>query len=169
MTDIIEKQIGFKEKLVEFYNANKLKLYCILFFIIIFFAIVFYFKFKSEQKNILISEKYIQAGIYLTSNKKDEAKKIYEEIILDNNEIYSILALNKILEKNLITDKQIILEYFDLLQKSISENELKDLINLKKALFLIKTSESQSGYDLLEKLVEKNSNLKSIAEQIIEK
>ena len=61
------------------------------------------------------------------------------------------------------------MEYFDLLQKSISENELKDLINLKKALFLIKTSESQSGYDLLEKLVEKNSNLKSIAEQIIEK
>ena len=42
---------------------------------------MFIFQIIVLIKNISISEKYIQAGIYLNLNKKD-AKKLYEEIIL---------------------------------------------------------------------------------------
>ena len=54
-----------------------------------------------KKKNEIISEKYIQAGLYLSSNEMKNAKKIYEEIIESKNKFYSILALNTILEKNL--------------------------------------------------------------------
>ena len=72
------------------------------------------------------------------SSKKDEAKKIYEEIILSKNEFYSILALNKLIEENLINDKKKILNYFKMIEKSLITNDYKELIIFKKALYLIK-------------------------------
>ena len=44
----------------------------------------------------------------------------------------------------------------------------KDLILLKKALYLIKISDQKDGQDILKKIIEKNSKLKSIAEILIE-
>ena len=75
MTDIVEKKIGLKNRLFEFYLTHKFKLYTFVILVLIFIAVIFYFKLSNEQKNILISEKYVQAGIYLSSNKKIEAKK----------------------------------------------------------------------------------------------
>ena len=49
----------------------------------------------------------MEAGIYLSAKKNNEAKKLYEEIIIDKSEyIYSIMALNIIIEKKLISDKK---------------------------------------------------------------
>ena len=169
MTETTDKKIEFKNKIIEFYDSNKLKLYLLALVILIFIAVMFYIKYSNEKKNILISEKYTQASIYLASDKKDEAKKIYEEIILDKNDFYSILALNNLLEKKLTTDKNKIIEYFDILIKSVSKKDHRDLLNLKKALFLIKSSENQKGYKLLENLVKDNSTLRPIAEQLLEK
>ena len=73
------------------------------------------------------------------------------------------------LEKKLTTDKNKIIEYFDILIKSVSKKDHKDILNLKKALFLIKSSENQKGYKLLENLVKDNSTLRPIAEQLLEK
>ena len=70
--------------------------------------------------------------LYLASENKDKAKKIYEEIILSKNDFYSILALNKIVEKNLVIEENKVLEYFNILEKSISSKDEKDLIILKK-------------------------------------
>ena len=83
------------------------------------------------MKNILISERYIEAGLYLASNNQENAKKIYEEIILSKNTFYSVLALNTIIEKDLIKNKERILEYFNV-EKSVSSKDQKDLIILKK-------------------------------------
>ena len=71
-------------------------------------------------------------------NQTDKAKKIYEEIILSKNKFYSILALNTIIEKNLIKDKEKILEFFEIVEKSNFKKDQKDLIALKKALYMIK-------------------------------
>ena len=57
-------------------------------------------KYKNEKNNILIGEKYVEAGLKLSSNQTDKAKEIYEEIIYSKNNFYSILALNAIIEKN---------------------------------------------------------------------
>ena len=111
----------------------------------------------------------MKAEIYLTSNKPENAKELYEEIILSKNRFYSILALNKVIEKTLISDKNIILKYFNILENSISKEDQKDLIILKKALFLIKNSENQKGENLLKKLISKNSVLKTLSLELLGK
>ena len=94
-------------------------------------------------------------------------KKIYQEIVLSKNKFYSILALNRIIEKKLITDKETILEYFKILEQSASSKNQKDLIILKKALYLIKNSDVQIGENLLKELINKESHLKKLAEELL--
>ena len=117
---LVENKTDLKTKLFDFYNSNKAKIYFLIFVILLIITSIGFIKYKSEKNNIILSEKYIEAGVKLSSNQNDEAKKIYEEIIYSKNNFYSILALNKVLEKNLISDKNKILEYFEILEKSTS-------------------------------------------------
>ena len=126
-------------------------------------------KSNNEKKNIIISEKYVQAELYLAANNKDLSKEILEEIILSNNKFYSTLALNTIIEKNLILDDEKVIKYFELLEKSASTSDQKDLIILKKALFNIKKNDVKAGENLLKKLINKNSVLKSLAQELLKK
>ena len=117
----------------------------------------------------MIAEKYIQAGLLSSSNNQEKSKKIYEEIILSENNFYSILSLNAILEENLIIDKNKILEYFSIVEKLTKSNDQLDLIFFKKALFLIKKQEITEGKAILEKLINKESKYKFLAEEVLEK
>ena len=164
-----ENRLDLKNKIIAFYNNNKLKIYIIILILILILIFSIFLTHLNKKKNILISEKYIQASIYLKTDKKNNAKKLYEEIILSKNTFYSILALNNLIEKDLIEDKDKILYYFKILEKNISKKENKDLILFKKALFLINTLDSQKGNDLLKDLINKNSSLKNIAEELIQK
>ena len=44
-----------------------------------------------------------------------------------------------------------------------------ELVNLKKALYLIKNGNSDKGNELLEKLIKNNSKLKPLIAEILEK
>tara|TARA_B100000902_G_C26696587_1_gene615058 strand:+ start:80 stop:589 length:510 start_codon:yes stop_codon:yes gene_type:complete len=169
MDQSIENKTDLKTKLFDFYNSNKAKIYFLIFVILLIITSIGFIKYKSEKNNIILSEKYIEAGIKLSSNQNDEAKKIYEEIIYSKNNFYSILALNKVLEKNLISDKNKILEYFEILEKSNSLKSQKDLIDLKKALYLIKEKDPKNGNDLLKELIKNKSSLEPIALEILNK
>ena len=164
-----ENKIEFRDKPENFYSYHKGKIFI---FIVALLAAVISFALinnLNKKKNAKIGQQYIEAGIYLASENKDKAKKIYEEIILSKNDFYSILALNKIVEKNLVIDENKVIEYFDILEKSISSKDEKDLIILKKALYLIKNSKAQIGEDLLKNLVAQDSSLKSIIQEILKK
>ena len=167
MEQNLETKLEFKQKLSNFYINNKLKIFVFLITLTIGFLSAIYFNHHNKKKNILIAEKYVLAGLFLASDKEDEARPLYEEIIQSKNQFYSVLALNTILEKNLIKNKDQILNYYKILEKNISDKELKDLIVLKKALYLIKNSNDQEGLILLKNLINKNSNLKFIAQEII--
>ena len=60
---------------------------------------------------------------------------------MSKNKFYSILALNTILEKNLVEKEEKILGYFKTLESINFSEDTKDIINFKKALFLIKMSD----------------------------
>ena len=162
-----ESKLDLKQTLTNFYNSNKLKIYFFLATILIIFIFIIVIKFFDDKKNVEISEKYIQAGIHLSTNNTDNAKKIYEEIILSKNKFYSFLALNSIIENNLINKDEKILNYFEIVENSISTKEQRDLVVLKKALFLIKKTETDEGEKLLKNLINNESHLKAIAEEII--
>ena len=59
--------------------------------------------------------------------------------------------------------------YFAIIEKiDITENSL-DLIHFKKALYLLKESNYDESNKLLKKLIEKESSLKIIAQEILNK
>mgnify|MGYP001449655818 FL=1 len=169
MDQNLERKQELKNKIINFYNLNKVKVF---FFILIFLIGVIstiFFKINSERKNILISDKYIQAGLYLSSNNDKKAKILFEEIVLSNSKFYSILAFNTILEKNLISDKKQILKYFSVLEKSVNTLDNKDLIAFKKALYSIKFFDNKTGEDLFRDLINKDSILKPLAQEVLKK
>lgn len=167
MVENIDHKLESKDKLINFYNENKLKLLSLIGLLVIIITTSIFLKVNKDKQNILASEKYIKAGLYLSSKKIAQSKVLYEEIIFSNNKFYSILALNSILEENLEDDKKKILEYFKEIEGMNISKEQKDIVTFKKALFLIKTSSVKEGNSLLKKLIEKNSKIKSLAEEVI--
>lgn len=167
MEQNLEKKIDFKEKLFFFFKKNKLKLIISFFLILSIGVFLIFFKINSEKKNDLISEQFIQAGINLDLNKTELSKKIYSEIIYKKNKFYSVLALNIILEKKLETDENTILSYFKIIENLKLPKEKKDLVILKKALFLIEKSKTTEANKILNNLIENDSKFKDIAQEIL--
>ena len=166
MEENLENKIKFIDKLINLYDLNKKKFLLFIVILLFIFAAAISLKFQNEKKNILISEKYIQAGLYLTLDKKEKARVFYEEIILSKNKFYSILSLNNIIEKNLISDSNKILEYFAILESSSSKED-KELIRLKKALYLIKISDEINGKKILKDIANNSTSLKTIAQDLL--
>ena len=167
MDQSLDNKPVLKDQIISFLKNNKFKIYLLIGIIFIFFILMIVFNEKSKRKNILISEKYIEAGLLLSNDKINEAKNLYENVILSNNKFYSLLSLNTILEKNLIEDNKKILEYFTQLEKKNYSRDLKDLILFKKALYLMRNNNSESAKKILENLIKEDSNLKLSAQEII--
>ena len=167
MEQNFEVKSDIKSKLRDFFNENRLKIFTLISIVILISISIAYLQYSKINKNKLIAEKYIQAGLYLSSKKTEEAKKLYIDIILEKNDFYSVLALNTLIEKNLISDKVRILEFFQTLEKLSLTKNRSDLLIFKKSLYLLKNSEKQAGIKLLKKLVDNNSSLKPIAEELL--
>ena len=164
----IDKNLEFTEKLKLFFKEQKFKIILIFCTCVLISIIFLAMKIFQERENISISEKFIKANIYLSSENKDKSKELYEEIIKSKNKFYSILALNMILEKELENNEDVIINYFDILQDLSIPPEQKDLLIFKKALYLIQISKTEEGEDLLRKLSNSESYLKNISDQILE-
>ena len=169
MEENIEKKQELKSRLIHFFDKNKFKFFILISLIVITIFALSLFQINVKKKNSLIAEKYIQAGIYLANKKNADATIIFEEIIESKNKFYSILSLNTILEKKLLTDKKKILILFKKIEKIKTTQEQRDLIKFKKALFLINNSEFEEGKKLLQEIVDSKSGLKFLAEEIISK
>ena len=167
MEQKVDHKTELKEKLVAFYNTNKLKIFAFLSILIATLVLISILQINNKKKNILISEKYINAGLYLSLGEKEKSKNLYNEIIFSENKFYSILALNTILENDLASDEEEIFNYFKIVEGLKINQEQKDLISFKKALFFIKNSNLKEGNEILKNLIEKNSKLKLLAEEII--
>tara|TARA_B100000242_G_C42915948_1_gene424670 strand:- start:311 stop:820 length:510 start_codon:yes stop_codon:yes gene_type:complete len=167
MNENLDKKAELKDKFISFSQNNKYKL--ILLAILILLASISFFSFNIylKNKNELISEKYIQAGIHIASENKEKSILLFEEIILSKNKFYSILALNTILEKELILSKEKILYFFDIVENLNITDSQKEILLLKKALYLIKNSDTKEGEDILNQIINNDSKLKPIAEQIL--
>lgn len=163
-----DKKVEFIDKFKLFLIAQKIKIILFLSILVLFLIIFSIMKINQERQNILMSEKFIKANVYLSSGNKEKSKEIYEEIIKSENKFYSILALNTILEKKLENNEEKIINYFEIIQDLSIPHEQKDLLILKKALYLLQISKTEEGKNLLKKLSSSNSYLKQISDQILE-
>ena len=161
-----ETKINSSEKITNFVQKNK-NIIVINFILIISVLVgISYFNYYQKSKNEKISEKFVQAGIYLSLNKQEESKKIYKEVISSKNKFYSILALNNILDNDLEQNNEEVLKLFDIVENIKIEKEQKNLIKLKKALYLIKISRDNEGKKLLDEIISDNSIWKEAASEI---
>ena len=163
----LDREQSILDKLIVFLKQKKKLVILITFLILVFTITLFVVYEKNKRKNILISEKYVKAGILLSKKENKKAKTIYEEIILSNNKFYSLLALNIIIEKKLIIDQKKILKYFLELENQNFSPDLKDLILFKKALYLLSIKDNEIANSILENLIKNKSKLTTSAQEII--
>ena len=84
-----------------------------------------------------------------------------------NHSFYTTLALNNLLEKNLERNKNKVLGYFDIVEKLQKNEEQKDILKFKKALYLLKNLENEEAKKLLNELIDNDSKIKKIAEEAL--
>jgi len=161
-----ETKINSSEKIANFIQKNKNIILINFILLILVLVGISYFNYYQNSKNEKISEKFVQAGIYLSLNKQEESKKIYKEVISSKNKFYSILALNNIIDNDLEQNNEEVLELFDIVENIKIENEQKNLIKLKKALYLIKISRDNEGKKLLDEIISDDSIWKEAASAI---
>ena len=125
-----------KSKIKIFFDKYKIGIYSFLAILIIsIFSLFIYIDYK-EDKKILLAEKYVNAKIYIENQENQKAKKILYEIIHSNNSVYSTLAFFLVLNENLTTDqKEISKLYESVLANNDFDNDIKQLIILKKIIF----------------------------------
>ena len=161
-----EEKINLITEVQNFLKNNKKKV--ITSFALLIIALISFIFFNNYQssKNEKVSEKFIQAGIYLSSDNKEQSTQIYKEIILSKNKFYSLLALNEILDNDLEKNNEEVLRLFNIIESIKVEKEQKNLIKLKKALYLIKISKNEEGKKLLSEIISDNSIWKDAAIEI---
>ncbi|MFL2852822.1 MAG: hypothetical protein ACJZ8J_02870 [Candidatus Pelagibacter sp.] len=161
--DILEKKKDLTERILNIIKQKRKSLILFLIFIIIIISGTLFLRIYEKKMNTKASEDYVKAGIYLISNKKEESKIIYKNIIYSKNKLYSLLALNSILENNLETNNSEVLKLFKIIEDIKITKEQKDLIKLKKAFYLIKNSMVDEGEKILKEIISSDSAWKKIA------
>ena len=163
--EIIDKR-NLIEKSKDILIKKKKLLFLILFIAISFLLVMFFFNYYQSNKNEKISEKYIKAGIHLSSNENEKSKLIYKEIIFSKNKFYSILALNSIIENDLEENTDEVLKLFEIIENINVKKEQQNLVKLKKALYYKKILRDKEGNKLLEEIIADNSIWKEAAIEI---
>ena len=124
------------EKIKNFFIDNKKKL--ILTVSIILVIIIGYLSFEKskERTKIKLANQYNLALIDLNPDNKQKTIDDMVNVVKSNDVTYSPLALYHLLDNNLLENKdEINILFNELIEKTNLENEIKNLIIYKKALF----------------------------------
>ena len=138
------------EKIKKVFINNKKKL--LVGFSIIFFAIIGYVSIKEnkEQKKIKLANQFNETIINFRIEEKQTTIDQLTKLINENDTTYSPLALYFLIDNNLIDNKDKINNLFDeLINETALDEEIKNLVIYKKALF---NSDISSENDLLQTL-----------------
>jgi hypothetical protein len=125
-----------KEKIKNFFiNKKKTIIATAIFFLLILFGFFFYQEYEAGQRQSL-ANKYNISIIEYEAGDKSKVLNSMKDIIEDKDKTYSPLAFYYLLDNDLITSKEKINEYFDILINEIGlDNENKNLTIFKKGLF----------------------------------
>ncbi|SVD47281.1 uncharacterized protein METZ01_LOCUS400135, partial [marine metagenome] len=118
-----------------FINKKKTIITTIIFFLLLLFGFFFYQEYK-EGHGEWLANKYNITIIEYEAGDKSKVLNSMRDIIEDKDKTYSPLAFYYLLDNDLITSKEEINNYFDILINEIGlDNENKNLTIFKKGLF----------------------------------
>ena len=124
------------ERIKNFFINNKKKLISIVSIILIFIIGYLSFEKSKERTKIKLANKYNLALIDLNPDNKQKTINEMVNVVKSNDVTYSPLALYHLLDNNLLENNDEINTLFnELIEKTNLDNEIKNLIIYKKALF----------------------------------
>ncbi len=142
----------------------------IVFLVIILLSLFFYFfytDYKKEQK-LQISQKYNSAVINYNKNNPTFSISKMKIIVNLKDPTYSPLALYFLLDNNLLSNKDEVNQYFDLLIKNVKlEKEIVNLLIFKKGLYNSETASEEELLKIFYPLINSDNLWKSHALYII--
>jgi hypothetical protein len=152
------------EKVRNYFIKNKVKIISILLTTVIVLIGAYSFdKYKTNQK-IEISDKYNSITLTYSENTKDNTIENLVEIINEKDPTYSPLSLYFIIDNKLISDQGELNSYFDILiEKTSLDEEMKNLVIYKKALFNADQADEGKLLSILNPLINSKSVWKSHA------
>ena len=155
-------------KILNFVKKNLKKLITLSALLILFlFIYLFYVNLKNKNE-IKISEQYTKATVYFKQKKINESKLLLENIISQDHQFYSPLALYIMIDKNIEKDTSKIIILFDkILDNNSIENENLNLIKIKKAIYLINLNNEKLILETLNPIINSNSVWKNLAINLI--
>ena len=150
-----------------FYKNKKILISFFSLFLIFIIGFVTYDEIRDKQKK-LISDKYNLIVAEYKNNNKEITKDALIELINERDSTYSPLSLYFIIDNKLITENSKINNLFDIVINDVSlENEIRNLIIYKKALFNADNINENELLNILKPLINSNSIWKSHALYLI--
>ena len=138
------------EKIKNFFINNKNKLILGIIFLIVVIIVVYGFDKYQKDKKLEISDNFNLAIIEYSENTKDKTTAELIEIINKKDPTYSPLSLYFIIDNKLLSDQRQVNDLFDtLINQTSLDEEIKNLVIYKKALF---NADQSSEGDLLNQL-----------------
>ena len=125
-----------------------------------------YFSFSEykKKKKIEISNQYNSIIIKYSKNNKEITKNSLVNLVNSKDPTYSVLSLYFIIDNRLIADQVKVNDLFDVVIKEISlEEEIKNLIIYKKALYNADISDENQLLDILNPVINSESVWKAHA------
>ena len=156
------------EKIKNFFVNNKNKLVFGIIFLLVGIVGVYSFDKYQINKKQQVSDTFNLVTIEYSENNKEKTSTELIEIINEKDPTYSPLSLYFIIDNELISDQKQINELFDILIDQTSlDDEIKNLVIYKKALFNADKSSEGDLLNLLSPLINSKSVWKSHALYLI--
>ena len=105
--------------------------------LLLIFLFLLYQREAKEKQAIKISNEFNVARLLIEKGEPNDAKEIFYQIIDKKNKFYSPLSLYLIIENNMEENKDKLVSFDKIIKIKGLEKENKNLIKIKKALFLI--------------------------------
>ena len=152
------------EKIKNFFNNNKKPLIAILTLIILIVFSYFAYNEIQEKKNKNLADKYNSIIVNFNNSNKTNIKNELIEIVYEKNSTYSPLALYFIIDNNIKSSNEEINNFFNILiNETITDKEIKNLIIYKKGLFNADFETENNLITILKPVINSDSVWKSHA------
>ncbi|MDC1127292.1 hypothetical protein OAS83_03840 [Candidatus Pelagibacter sp.] len=153
-----------QEKVRNFFVNNKNKIISTIIILVIILVGAYSFDSYKTNKKKQISNKFNSTTLSHSDNTKDLTIQNLVEIINEQDPTYSPLSLYFIIDNKLSSNQSEINSYFDILiEKTSLDEEIKNLIIYKKALFNADQAQESDLLNILNPLINSKSVWKSHA------
>ena len=153
-----------QEKVRNFFINNKNKIISTIVILVIILVGAYSFDSYKTNKKKEISNKFNSTTLSYSENTKELTIQNLVEIINEQDSTYSPLSLYFIIDNKLISNQSEINSYFDILiEKTSLDEEIKNLVIYKKALFNADQAQESDLLNILNPLINSKSVWKSHA------